>query len=294
MTSPTPSAYTEIAYSVREDLKVAIISLNRPETVNAISRLMTRELDLAFNRACADDCVNVIYLRGEGNHFSSGHDLGSDIQIGDSSFPQEIDVRPRGEYLKWYVTDVEAALRWRRLRKPIVCGLKGYAIFHATVVACCADVVLASPDLKYMPSLVEANLFPWAASGAGAQKIKEIMFTQRFVLANEAMNLGIVNRVVPANDLDSECLKLAALIGNGDAYHVWMMKKMANGMQDVQGLESHVRSSLDTWTAFRKDWERTNPTLMTKDTGGSTKRLAPVKSSLQGEAWRQSLIANKL
>ena len=65
---------------------------------------------------------------------------------------------------------------------------KGYCIYHATVIAACSDIVLAATDLKYMPGLVEANLFPWA-SALNLQKVKEILFTQRFVLAPEALLL---------------------------------------------------------------------------------------------------------
>ena len=105
---------------------------------NAISRRMTRELDHAFDKACADESVKCILLRGEGKHFSrfvenlqafifrlpfilnlcSGHDLGSDAALSDTVRPQEMDPRPRGEYLKWFTNDVEACLKWRHLRKP--------------------------------------------------------------------------------------------------------------------------------------------------------------------------------
>lgn len=57
------------------------------------------------------------------------------------------------------------------------------------------------------------------------------MFTQRFVLAPEALELGIVNRVVQADVLREECLRIAELIGRGDSHHLWMMKKMANAAQ---------------------------------------------------------------
>ena len=288
------SNFTTITYETRG--KVAIVTLNRPKVQNAISRLMTRELDLAFTIACQDDVVKCIYLRSEGNNFSSGHDLGSDQQLNDVERPQEMDPRPRGTYLKWYNNDVEMALKWRRLRKPIVCGLKGYCIYHGTVVSSFADICIGAEDLKYMPSLVEANLFPWVTN-LQIQKIKEILFTQRFVLAKECQDLGIINRIVKANELDEECMKLCHLISKSDAYHLWMMKKMINSAQDVAGLETHVRNSLDTWTSYRRD--ALDPLVIpksqkTKDHGGDSKKLAPVASSLKGEAWRLSQLGSKL
>ena len=183
--------YSQISYRVHG--RVAVVSLNRPRVANAVSRQMTRELGHAFDGAVRDDNVRCILLRGEGPNFSSGHDLGSKEHFQDKLFPQELDARPRGPYLKWYLNDVEACLRWRRLRKPVVCAIQGFCIYHGTVVASCADIVLAGNDLKYMPSLVEANLFPWAAS-LQAQKIKEILLTQRFVLAPEAVEVVMANR----------------------------------------------------------------------------------------------------
>ena len=93
--------------------------------VAAISRRMTRELDHAFKRAERDTAVKVILVRSEGAHFSSGHDLGSDLELGDKSLPHQIDPRPRGDYAKWYDMDVEMALAWRNLRKPLIAAVQG-------------------------------------------------------------------------------------------------------------------------------------------------------------------------
>ena len=139
-----------------------------------------------------------------------------------------------------------------------------------------------------MPSLVENNIFPWAAN-LNMQQVKEILFTQRFVLANEALKLGIVSRIVPKDTLDDELIRLAKVIGRGDSYHLWMMKKMSNAVYDAAGIDMHIRSSLDTWTSFRQDSQYVG-NVNTKDHGGNTKRLAPVQSSLRGEKWKLSLL----
>jgi len=98
---------------------------------------------------------------------------------------------------------------------------------------------------------------------------------------------------VQARDLQEETLRLARLVAKGDSFHLWMVKKMVNSALDSAGMETHVRSALDTWTAFRKDWDaRTAKHDQTKDHGGNSKRLAPVQQSLRGEAWRQSLLAS--
>jgi len=180
--------FQQITYRVQDGL--AIVTLNRPRVANAISRRMTRELDRAFDDACLDDRVGCIVLLAAGKHFSSGHDLGTPEHFADKEFPQELDRRPRGSYLKWYENDLQACSRWRRLRKPVVCAVQGLCVYHATAVVACADVIVAADNLKYMPSLLEVNLFPWAA-GLQVHKIKEIMLTQRFVLAPEALEVFI-------------------------------------------------------------------------------------------------------
>jgi hypothetical protein len=65
--------------------------------------------------------------------------------------------------------------------------------------------------------------------------------------------LGIVNRVVPAAALDDEAMRLAQLVAQGDSFHLWMTKQMVNNALDSAGMDTHVRSGLDTWTAFRYD-----------------------------------------
>ena len=284
-----PPSFAQIKYEVMGP--VAVVSLNRPDVSNAVSRAMAREIDSAFKLAELQDDIRCVLLRGEGRNFCSGHDLGSDLQLQDKSFPQEIDPRPRGDYAKWYNLDVELCLNWRRLRKPVVAAIKGYTIYHGTVLAACADVVIASDDLRYMPSLVEANLFPWVVKST--MQAKALLFTQRFATAEEAVRLGIALRAVPAADLDAECLRLCNLIARGDAFHLWMMKKMVNAAQDAAGMDAHVRSALDTWVAFRRDWSETTE-VKTKDHGGKTKRLAPVRSALVGDAWRETEIMSKL
>jgi hypothetical protein len=68
-------------------------------------------------------------------------------------------------------------LRWRQISKPIVCGVKGYTIYHGTALLSIADVALAADDLRYMPSLIEYNSLPWE-TGLSVKRSKEILFLQ--------------------------------------------------------------------------------------------------------------------
>lgn len=131
--------YSHITYETTAD-RLAVVSLNRPRVRNAVSRGMTYELDAAFARACDDSQVRVIVLRSEGEHFCSGHDLGSEVGLRELGAPPAYEPDVGGDFEKWSELDVEMCLRWRDLRKPLVAGVKGYCIYHGVAIASCADV----------------------------------------------------------------------------------------------------------------------------------------------------------
>jgi len=255
------------------DSALAIISLNRPKHRNAISRIMTLELDNAFGKAADDTRVKVIILRGEGPHFSSGHDLGTTEQNDDlERKPYELGMR--GEYEKWASLDVEMCLRWRQIPKPVLCGLKGYTIYHACSMASIADIIIAADNLKYFPSLIEYNPLPWDLN-LNTRKTKEIYFLQRFILAEEAKELGLVNLVVPENALDEELIKMGKHIAKADSFYLRMMKLTCNQAQDNAGLTVHTRSSLSHWAAYRGSIM--DPAALGNYSELGVRKLAPVK-----------------
>lgn len=283
--------YTQIQYHVDDSTGVCTVSMDRPNLRNAISRVMTYELDQAFMDACDDPRVRVIVLRGNGDHFSSGHDLGSKEHITDlanNSYASMGYPGPAGDYKKWYDLDVEMCLKWRQLSKPLLAGVKGYVIYHGCAIMSCADIVIAADDVKIMPSLVEYTSLPWDLA-LNAKKVKEIMMLQRFVLADEAEQLGLVNRVVPAAALDEELVKMAAVIAKASPFHLRMMKLSANQALDNAGMTTHVRSTLSHWAAYRWDWSEQghrvgdSAAVLTVDHGGTAKRLAPVSQALKDD-----------
>lgn len=122
---------------------------------------MTNELDIAFTAAYQDPEIRVIILRGEGKHFSSGHDLGTPEQNADTNWTALSSNGFRGEYEKWSTLDADYCLKWRSLGKPVICVLKGYCVYHACSLAAVADMVVAADDLRYMPTMVQAFFLPW-------------------------------------------------------------------------------------------------------------------------------------
>ena len=114
--------------------RVAHITLNRPAQRNAQSRLLLEALDEAFDEALADTKVHVIALFGAGDHFSAGHDLGSDDEMADrEQRPLQAGLRGRYEHSRAHFVD--KTLRWRNVPKPTIAGVQGYAIFAGWMIA---------------------------------------------------------------------------------------------------------------------------------------------------------------
>eukprot|EP00041_Stephanoeca_diplocostata_P027397 m.752407 g.752407 ORF g.752407 m.752407 type:complete len:290 (-) comp23169_c0_seq16:78-947(-) len=221
--------------------------------------------------------VRVIVLRGNGEHFSSGHDLGTkehSLDLQQDSYTSMGYPGPSGHYKMWSDLDVEMCLRWRQLSKPLIIGIQGYCIYHACAVMSCGDIVIAADNAKFMPSLVEVTTLPWDLA-LNTKKVKEILMMQRFILSHEAERLGLVNKVVEGGKLDTELQRLASIVAKGDPFHLRMMKQAANSAQDNAGYTAHIRSSLSHWMSYRWQWtehQRMHPT--------RPDRLAPVQQAL--------------
>ena len=175
------------------DGHVALLTLDRPEYRNAQSRRLLEELDAGFARAVEDTEVRVIVLRAEGDHFSAGHDLGTPEELADR------EERPtqeglRGRYKRSWDNNVDKTMRWRNLPKPTIAAVQGYCIFGGWIIASGMDVVFAADDAMFLPTNFQYFSVPWDLH---PRKAKEILFESRFIGADEAEQLGFVNRVVP-------------------------------------------------------------------------------------------------
>lgn len=219
--------------------RVARVMLNRPRYRNAQSRVLIEELDAAFTEAVDDDEVRVIILGGVGEHFSSGHDLGTPEELEDlarRSYPKGI----RGQYQRSWSRNVDNTLRWRDLPKPTIAQVQGYCIFGGWIIASAMDLVVASEDARLLPSLVQYFTAPW---DLGPKKAKEILFQNRFLTAHEAEELGFVNMVVPWAELEQRTLELAERIAQTDRFILRMMKFAVNQAQDTMGFRTAVRAT---------------------------------------------------
>jgi enoyl-CoA hydratase len=238
----------------RKDGAIAVITLNRPEYRNAQNSAMTYALDQSFCRAAADDDVKVVILAGAGKHFSAGHDIGTPGRDIDQSFERKAGlwwdhVGKQGEENR-YARESEVYLgmcrRWRELPKPTIAMVQGACIAGALMLAWCCDLVVASDDAFFSDPVVKMGI-PGVEYFAhpfvmGPRAAKEFLFTADRVPADRALQLGMVNHVVPRDQLQTETLALAGRIAQMPRLGLALAKKAVNQVEDIMGLQTGMDS----------------------------------------------------
>jgi enoyl-CoA hydratase len=248
-----PVAENEVVRYRREGA-IAIITLNRPEYRNAQNSAMTYALDAAFYRAAADDDVRVIVLNGAGKHFSAGHDIGSPGRDIDQSFERRAglwwDHVGKAGAESRYARESEVYLgmcrRWRELPKPTIAMVHGACIAGALMLAWCCDLIVAADDAFFADPVVKMGI-PGVEYFAhpfvmGPRAAKEFLFTAEPVRAERALQLGMVNRVVPRDELESETMALAERIAQLPRLGLALAKKAVNQVEDIMGLQTGMDS----------------------------------------------------
>lgn len=229
-----------ILYAVAD--KIATITLNRPEVANAQNGELLDELDAAWARAAADDDVSVIVLRAEGKHFSSGHDLRSGGPLPDKITLDMIYSVESRRYLEY-------SLRWRNVPKPSIAAVQGRCISGGLLLCWPCDLIVAAEDALFSDPVVLMGIGGVEYHGhtweLGPRKAKEILFTGRPVTAHEAEQVGMVNKVVPRAELDTQTTALAAQIAKMPPFGLRQAKRAVNQTLDIQGFYAAIQSVFD-------------------------------------------------
>ncbi|HEY1921106.1 MAG TPA: enoyl-CoA hydratase [Streptosporangiaceae bacterium] len=229
--------YSTIEYE-KADL-VARIWMNRPEVHNAQNELMLAELDTAFATAGADPEVRVIVLAGRGRSFSSGHDLKRTVEGAAEQDIIELRKTTEGRLKHEYTSYYSHALRIRDVPKPTIAQVHGHCIAAGLMLASMCDLIVASrgaafsnPVLRMGALGVEVLVEPWEL---GVRKAKEFLFLGDSLTADEAKDLGMVNRVVDDADLTAEVDALAQRITTLPPVAAQLMKQSLNATWDAMG-----------------------------------------------------------
>jgi enoyl-CoA hydratase/carnithine racemase len=217
---------------------VVVMTLNRPDRLNAITFEMFDEMHTFCDELMADDDARVLVITGAGRGFCSGLDLDEALTLPDMS-PHEMMLGQQ----RW----AGAFQKFHELPQPVIAAVNGPAAGGGLGFALVADIRLASPAATFNAAFVRIGLsagdvgVSWSLPRVvGLGYAAEIMLTGRFVGAEEAGRIGLVNRVVPSERLLDETFEMAALIASNSPFGVTLTKRVLNANVDAGSLSQAI------------------------------------------------------
>lgn len=230
---------------------IASITMNRPQFNNAQNSQMTYALDAAFRRAVDDDAVKVIVLRGNGRHFSAGHDIGTPGRDVNKSFERahlwwDHANKPGAEfnYAREQEVYVGMCRRWHDIPKPTIAMVQGACVAGGLMLAWVCDLIVASEDAFFQDPVLRMGI-PGVEYFAHAQELnpriaKEFLFLGERLPAQRAHAMGMVNRIVAPDALEAETMSLAARIAAQPRLGLALAKQVLNRAEELQGLRATI------------------------------------------------------
>jgi enoyl-CoA hydratase len=215
---------------------VAIVTLNRPERMNALSFRLKEEVSSVFDGLEREDEVKVVILTGGEKAFSAGADIKerAEVQLSQTQF--YFAQRKSQEFYT----------RIEEFEKPVIAAISGVAIGGGLELALVCDLRIASETARFGQPEVKIGVMP-AAGGTqrlprliGATRAKELLFTGEFIDALDAYRIGLVNKVVPVDQLMKETMVLAQKIVNNPPLSIRYAKRAVN-----VGMQLDMTSALD-------------------------------------------------
>ena len=223
---------------------VANITLNRPEKLNAQNGSTLAELKAALEHAEKDDTIGVIVIRGAGKAFCAGMDM--KMSFGQQAKSQVQNLGGMDQYTRfWHVCNTIESMS-----KPVIAAVHGYAVTGGFLLAYTADLVVAAEDAVFMDTHARYGIIPAAGETqrlprrVGLLKAKELFFTCDRIDAKEAERIGLVNRVVPPEQLDEAVKEVTDKILKNSRRSIGVFKTLIN---------SGARSDFET--GMKKEWE---------------------------------------
>jgi len=201
---------------------VAVITLNRPEVLNAMNHVLNTELHDAVVAANTDDDIGCIVITGFGEKaFSAGGDIHEQREDARNRTEEERDSR-QGEHSRW-MYELSAS------PKPVIGMMNGLAYGGGAVLASCLDIRVGCENTKFRFLAVAYGRIncTWTLTNqVGWPKAKELLFTARVVEAEEAFQIGLLNHLVPAGELRAKTMEMAKLIASNNQASVKGIKQI--------------------------------------------------------------------
>jgi enoyl-CoA hydratase len=206
--------------------RVGVITLNRPKQLNALNPQLMQELGKALHEFDADEAIGAIVLTGNDKAFAAGADIGV---MKDYSYMDA--------FMANYITRDWEDLR--RIRKPVIAAVAGYALGGGNEVAMMCDIVIAAENAKFGQPEIKLGVMPGVGGTqrltrfVGKAKAMEMCLTGRMMDAAEAERSGLVAKVVPADQLIDEAMKTAETIAAMPPLAAVAVKEMVNAAFEI-------------------------------------------------------------
>lgn len=232
---------TEKGFEVERIGAVARCSLNCPEKMNALSRETGEPMVSAIHELIADETVSVIILRGEGGNFCTGSDL---ALIGDNLDPAALCEMMRR--MNTFLFELHQG------PKIVITEVDGYALGGGLGLALASDITIATDQAKFCCGFIRIGAVPdmgvtyFLTERLGMAKAKEVALTGDIIDAGQALEMGLINRVVPREDISEEVLKLATRLAKAPPLALSLTKRNLNrsrhiDLQTALDLEAHMQ-----------------------------------------------------
>ena len=214
--------------TLERDGKIAVMTLRRPEKLNALGAVLHDEIEAVCAEVGADDDIRALIITGEGRGFSAGADLTSGRTVDPDAVP------PQSERLDEFGWVGRQAMAVYGLEKPTIAAVNGVAVGAGMSLALACDLRVGSSQSRFKTVFIERNLSPDSGMSyflpriVGYSTAVDLIFTSRSVMGEEAQQLGLLDRLVDHEELLDEALKLANEIA------VWPPLAMRAAKRTVQ------------------------------------------------------------
>ena len=227
-----------------KDGRIARITLNRPDVMNAIDDDLPAELSAAVARADADSGVHVMILSGNGSAFCAGYDLAHYAEgKGTNQVVQDMPWDPIVDYRFMWANTQHFMSLWRAI-KPVICKVHGFAVAGGSDIALCADITIMGEQAQigYMPARVWGcpTTAMWVYR-LGAERAKRMLFTGDKISGREAEQMGLILQAVPEDRLDAEVDALARRMAGVPVNQLAMQKMVINQAIESMGMMNTQR-----------------------------------------------------
>jgi len=218
---------------------VAWLTLSRPEKVNALNQAVLDGIHDGIGRAVADDEVKVIVVTGAGANFSAGYDIEEEVREG---------ITEAEQWHRALTRNVEVTMALWEAPKPTIAAVRGWCLAGACELAMACDMIVATEDARFgEPEVLQGSgpvtlLMPFVL---GEKRTNELLFTGATIAADEALEAGLVNRVVPGDGLDDAVGALVHRIAPVPLAVLRLTKMALTRAYEAMGLRTAVLGNRD-------------------------------------------------